>query len=150
MGEHDAASIVGLLAGLTGGEDQTPPEKVTPAQLVKAFCGDDAAGLAADPGVTEQDGGVTSARGWCGYRGIREDNPLLVGFDDGYEFMGYLSERGWLPLPAKGDWPYLVYMLTEQDGSYAVAEYCEADLVVTMLPTQEQTAAFYAGLREAP
>jgi hypothetical protein len=105
--------------------------------------------LVADPGVAEQDG-VKSARGWCGYRGIRGDIPLLVGFDDGYEFMGYLSERGWLPLPAKGDWPYLVYMLTEHEGSFAIAEYCEADLGVTVLPTKEQTAELYAGLRDAP
>lgn len=147
MGDYDAASIVGQMAGLSGA-DANPPEKVTPDQLVEAFCGQSAAGLAADPGVTETDG-VKTARGWCGYRGGRGDS-LKVGFDDGYDFMGYLSERGWLPLPAKGDWPYVVYMLTKQEGSYAVAEYCEADLVVTMLPTKEQAAAFYAGLREAP
>jgi hypothetical protein len=147
MGEHDAASIVGQLAGL-GKADDKQPEKVTPDQLIEAFCGDGAAGLVADAGVTENEG-VRTARGWCGYRGGRGDS-LAVGFDDGYDFMGYLGERGWRPLAAKGDWPYVVYMLTEHEGSYAVAEYCEADLTVTVLPTKEQTSTFYKSLRDAP
>lgn len=64
--------------------------------------------------------------------------------------MGYPEERGWRALAAKGGWPYVVYMLTEHDAGYAIAEYCEGDLVVTVLPTEKQARVFYAGLREAP
>jgi hypothetical protein len=147
MGDYDAASIVGQLAGLGNSGDKRP-DTVTPDQLIEAFCGDGAAGLVADAGVTEKDG-VKTARGWCGYRGGRGDS-LAVGFDDGYDFMGYLEERGWRALAAKGDWPYLVYLGTAQDGVYAVAEYHETDLTVTVLPTSEQATTFYKGLRNAP
>jgi hypothetical protein len=147
MGEYDAASIVGQIAGL-GNSEARQADKVTPDQLIEAFCDGGAAGLVADAGVKEKDG-IKTARGFCGYRGGRGDS-LAVGFDDGYDFMGYLGERGWRPLASKGDWPYVVYLLTEHDGSYAIAEYCEADLTVTVLPTKEQTATFYDGLRDAP
>ncbi|MBS0592009.1 MAG: hypothetical protein JSR84_00920 [Proteobacteria bacterium] len=148
MGDHDAASIVGRMAGLDSSAGANPPQKVTPDQLIEAFCGDRAAGLVADPGESESDG-IRTARGHCGYMGGRGDG-LAVGFDDGYDFMGYLEERGWRALAAKGDWPYVVYMLTEHGAGYAIAEYCERDLVVTVLPTEEQTRVFYSGLREAP
>jgi hypothetical protein len=147
MGEHDAVSVVGQMAGLKSRSGRRP-EKVTPERLIKAFCGENTAGRMPDPGETEKDG-VKTARGHSGYIGGRGDS-LAVGFDDGYDFMGYLSEGGWKPLDEKGDWPYVVYMLTKHDESYAVAEYCEGDLVVTVLPTQEKTKAFYAGLRDAP
>lgn len=51
MGEHDAASIVGQLAGLSTAGAKV--EKVTPEQLIRRFCPD---------GATETDG-VTTARG---------------------------------------------------------------------------------------
>lgn len=147
MGDHDAASVVGQMAGLNS-HSGSRPEKVTPDKLIEAFCGESAAGRIPDPGVTAKDD-VKTARGHCGYVGGRGDS-LMTGFDDGYDFMGYLGERGWKPLYEKGDWPYVVFMLTKHDESYAVAEYCEGDLVVKVLPTQEKTTAFYEGLRDAP
>jgi hypothetical protein len=147
MGDHDAASNVGRMAGL-GNSENRQPAIVTPDQLIEAFCGDGAAALVADAGVTEKDG-VKTARGWCGYRGGRGDS-LAVGFDDGYDFMGYLEERGWRALASKGDWPYHVYLATAQDGVYSVAEYHETDLTVTVLPSEEQARAFYASLPAAP
>ncbi|HEX4732504.1 MAG TPA: hypothetical protein VH299_14635 [Solirubrobacterales bacterium] len=147
MGDHNAASIVGQAAGL-GGSAVPRPDHISPEQLIEAFCNESAAGLVADPGVSESDG-VRTGRGWCGYRGGRGDS-IAVGFDDGYDFLGYLSERGWRPLASKGDWPYVVYMVAAFDGGYAVAEYCETDLTMTILPTRHQLETFCGELRDAP
>ena len=147
MGDHDHLSIAGQIAG-AGAPAGSNRDPITPEQLIEAFCGERAAGLVADPGITGADGRRT-ARGWCGYRGGRGEG-LAVGFDDGYDFLGRLSDRGWRPLPEKGDWPYVVYLLATFDGGHAVAEYCEADLTVTILPTKDELASFLGELRDTP
>jgi hypothetical protein len=146
MGEHDAASVVGQLAGIG---QPTAAAIVTPEQLVARFCGDVAEGLVAAPGVTTDESGATIARGHCGYIGGRGDS-MVVGFDDGYDWMGYLGERGWRDLAAKGDWPYLVYMAYVKGDTYAIAEYCEGDLTVWTFPTAIAATAFYRGLKDCP
>ena len=146
MGEYDAASLVGRMAGLSGRDPA--PDRVTPAQLVVAFCGERADGMTADRGTSEKDG-VKTSRGWCGLRGGRGES-LAVGFDDGYDFLGYLGDRGWTPLPAKGDWPYVVYLATRVNETYAIASYCETDLTVSEFPSKAKFDEFYAGLKDAP
>lgn len=145
--DYDAASIVGKLAGLSEPDRQTP-KPVEPSQLVAAFCRDDAAGLVSKPG-TEEANGIKTSRGWCGFRGGDGDS-LKVGFDDGYDLMGYLGDRGWRALPAKGDWPYVVYMARVTGEVYAIAEYCEADLTVWEFPSEASLRAFYSTLKDAP
>ncbi len=146
MGDYDAASIIGRLAGLSTGEPE--PDRVTPDQLVHAFCGESATGMVGARGSAEKDG-IKTSRGWCGYCGGRGDS-LETGFDDGYDFMGYLGDRGWSALAAKGDWPFVVYMAVWVVDGFAVAEYCETDLTITELPGAEQFRLFYAALRDAP
>jgi hypothetical protein len=142
MGEYDAASVVGQQAGRT-----TPEKKVTPEDLILRFCTNVDEGLVASPGVTVERR-KTTARGHCGYMGGRGDS-LVTGFDDGYDWMGYLCDRGWKPLPGKGDWPYVVY-LAWRDGEYAIAEYCEADLTVWRFESAEAAQEHYRGLRDCP
>jgi hypothetical protein len=141
-----AADNVARLAGLT--EPQTP---VPPSVLIARFCtpGPQLEGLVSRAGTSVEDG-ITVSRGYCGYLGGRGDY-LTTGFDDGYCFMSYLGDRGWLDLPAKGDWPYVVYLRWPADEEReALCEYCEADLTVWQFDTHAAAAAFYAGLRDAP
>jgi hypothetical protein len=138
MSDHDAASVVGQMAGL-GDELRPPPKPVPPGRLIAAFCGNEANGV---------------ATGFCGYNGTGGDT-LTSGFDDGYSFLGWLQERGWRSLHAKGDWPYLVYMAwtgpTEGVGEVlAIAEYCEADLTVWTFETRDELKAHYASLKDCP
>jgi hypothetical protein len=145
-GSHDAASVVAQLAGLAAG---AADESVTPEQLIERFCDPSLPGdLVAEAGTSEGPDGTVS-RGHCGYVGGRGD-AMVVGFDDGYDFMGYLGERGWEPLPAKGDWPYVVYLAHKARAPYAIAEYCEADLTIWTFKTGEDAQAFYKSLKDAP
>ncbi len=148
-GDHDAASTVGRQAGL--GEPGQAKGRLRPAELVTRFCGEEARGLRSDPG-TVQESGYKVNRGWCGFNGTRSDDPLISGFDDGYEFMGALAERGWRELPAKGDWPLVVYMawVDPVSAKRALAEYCEADLTVWEFDTEEAFKRVYATLRDCP
>lgn len=146
MGDYGAASLVGRMAGLSGSEPA--PDRVTPDELVAAFCGEAANGMVADRGTSETDG-IKTNRGWCGFRGGRGEG-LAVGFDDGYDFLGYLGDRGWTALPGKGDWPYVVYLVTRVGETYAIASYCETDLTVSEFPSKAQFDEFYAGLDDAP
>lgn len=145
MGDFDAAAIVGQVCGHSR-SDPPVPAPVEPAKLVKAFCGD-AAGNVPDSGTTEVEG-VKTSRGWCGFRGGQGDS-LEVGFDDGYDFMGYLQEHGWKALPAKGDWPFVVYVARISGETYAIAEYCETDLTVWQFASEAHMKEFYGGLRDA-
>ena len=145
MGDHDYASLAGQLAGTSAGAMET----VTPERLIARFCDASLSGdLVAEAGTADQPYGTVS-RGHCGYIGGRGDS-IAVGFDDGYDFMGYLGERGWSPLPAKGDWPYVVYLAYKARAPYAIAEYCEADLTVWTFKTGEDAQAFYKSLSDAP
>jgi hypothetical protein len=147
-GEHDAASVAGSMAGLGG---EAPPEQVDPAKLIERFCGDEARGLAADPGTTERADGVKVSRGWCGYSGNGSHDPIEAGFDEGYDFMGTLRERGWKEMSAKGDWPYVVYMQwLGRPGEFVIAEYCEADLTIWVFPSAESMRTHYEGLKDCP
>lgn len=147
MGEHDATSIVGQLAGITN--EAAKLAAVTPAELIGRFCNEQARGLVADPGSKVGEDGTETARGHCGYCGGRGDS-IVTGFDDGYDFMGYLSDRGWKPIAAKGDWPYVVYMTYDPREPYAIAEYCEGDLTVWTFANVETARAHLRGLRDCP
>lgn len=114
---------------------------VTPERLIARFC---------DGTETRIKGGARR-KGFCGYSGGRGDS-LLTGFDDGYEFMGYLEARGWRAIAEKGDWPYVVYLYwPARDGtSAAICEYCEADFTIWTFDTPGGAQAFYKTLRNAP
>ena len=148
MAQYDAASIVGQMAGL----DDSKPKHITPAQLAASFCTAAAQGLRADPGTTTNPEGIITSRGFCGYNGERSDNPLVCGFDDGYDFMGNLQAAGWRALPSKGDWPYVVYLRwsATADTKEAIAEYCEGDLTVWQFESHQQAKTFYATLHACP
>jgi hypothetical protein len=145
-GSHDAASVAMQLADVSTGPAQEP---VTPERLVEWFCDPSLSGdLVANAGTTDRPDGTVS-RGHCGYVGGRGDS-MVVGFDDGYDFMGYLGERGWQPLPAKSDWPYVVYLAYTPREPYAIAQYCEADLTVWTFTTGEAAQAFYKAIEDVP
>jgi hypothetical protein len=138
MSDHDATTVVGQLAGTDGGEQAEP---ITPERLIGRFC--------SSP-VRHEGDAFSKAIGFCGYNGHNVDDAFLSGFDDGYDFMGHLGDRGWQPLHAKGDWPYVVYMAYRAREPYAIAEYCEADLTVWTFDSGEAAQAFYRELRDAP
>ena len=146
---YDAAAVVGQTAGLT-----SPAEPVPPERLIEAFCTNQPhiASYVGDVGRTTVKERVTINRGFCGYNGARNDDSLVTGFDDGYDFMGYLQDRGWRPLPAKGDWPYVVYLRwVPRDGdgtSPAIVEYCEADFTIWTFATPGDAQAHYGTLRD--
>jgi hypothetical protein len=142
---YDANSLAAQLAGMT----EPAKELVTPEQLIERFCDPSLSGdLVAEAGTAERPHGTVSRR-HCGYAGGRGDS-IVVGFDDGYDSIGYLGDRGWEPLPAKGDWPYVVYLAYKPREPYAIAEYCEADLTVWTFTTGEAAHAFYRSLKDAP
>ena len=74
--------------------------RVTPQQLIERFCGAEAVGQRADPGIEVQDR-ATVARGFCGLERDGTD-PLASGFADGYAFADYLAAHGWSVLPERG------------------------------------------------
>jgi hypothetical protein len=148
MSEHDAASVVGQQAGLTGAAPT--PDPVTPEQLAERF-GHAAAELVGDRRGHYRDDEFRFDRwrGFCGYMGGRGDS-LIVGFDDGYSFMGYLEERGWRAIPSKGDWPYLVYLYwpgTDASPKPAIVEYCEADFSLWVFDDRDAMKALARTLR---
>lgn len=133
MAEHDTASVVAGLA--SEGERKSP---LTPAQLVKRFCDESLGGDLVAWAGTRREGDKTTSHGFAGFDGRQ-------GYDDGYDFMGDLMERGWRALPDKGDWPLVVYIAyVRKGGPFAIAEYCEGDLSVWEFETLEGTKAFYA------
>lgn len=168
MSEHDAASNVARLAGL--GEAKAP---IPPSALIARFCADTtaiqravdtaanmteareaASRIDVGPAVAKRNEGrgFTQYHGFCGYSGGRGDDPMVTGFDDGYTFMGHLGEHGWRDLPAKGDWPYVVWMRwpASDDEPETLAEYCEADLSVWQFDSHDAARRFYASINDAP
>jgi len=145
---HDAASVAAQTAGAgTGGSGV---DKVPPAKLIERFCGEEARGLAADPGTREENGRRVS-RGWCGFNGTRSDDPMVSGFDEGYDLLGGLAERGWRQLPAKGDWPLVIYMAWPGLGDIeAILEYVEGDLVIWEFENHDDAITFYRTLKDCP
>lgn len=134
MPDHDAISAVTALA---------PPatQRIRPGTLIRRFCRP----------VRPTPRHHATAQGFCGYTGGRGDS-LLTGFDDGYDFLGYMEEHGWRALPSYGDWPYVVYLAWRDTGAgiTAITEYCEADLTVWLFQTHAAARAFLRTLREAP
>ncbi|HXS33140.1 MAG TPA: hypothetical protein VN758_05120 [Solirubrobacterales bacterium] len=124
---------------------QAEPGKLTPEKLIARFCGPLASGLRADPGTTEQEDGTRVSRGWCGYVGGRGD-ALAVGFQEGYEFMDYLGERGWEFVHDKGNWPYVMYGVWQAGEKRAIIEYCEGDLTLWEFADQAKAREFAEGL----
>lgn len=75
---------------------------------------------------------------------------------DGYEVAGS-RDHGWHAVPAwgrdgwdLGEWPYVVVMHRDQEGSYVVLTYVEGDVTVEAFPTRQERddrtdgiAAFY-------
>lgn len=143
MGGHDAASVAAALAGLTepGKEAPLPPER-----LAEAFC--DRASDGIWSGSAQKAPRGKTYQGFCGFNGSR-GGSLTTGFDDGYDFMGYLQDHGWRPMPGKGDWPYVVVLLWPAERR-AIAQYCEADLTLWVFEAPEDAKALYAELRDAP
>jgi hypothetical protein len=146
MSDHDAASVVAQMAGLDRGD---PKRFVTPTQLIGRFCDESLSGDLVAWAGTRQEDGMTVSKGFCGFMGGRGDG-LVTGFDDGYSFMGYLGERGWSALAAKGDWPYVVYLAFVPKTPYAIAGYCEGDLTVWQFPDGERAREFYRDLKDCP
>jgi len=136
VSEHDAASVVAGMAGLTA--DRPPAEKFTPQQLVQRFCGQ-----------PESQDGTTTYLGSCAYMG-GTGSGIEVGFDEGYEFMGCLQERGWSPLASKGDWPYVIHMRWGGAGVHAIATYVEGDLTVKVFASHIPAKAYFDSLEDCP
>lgn len=162
MNEHDATSVIGQIAGLTTGDK---PKRVPPSALIARFCNQAAAaGLTTAHGPRrESASNMNVSHGFCGFLGGKGDS-MVTGFDEGYSFMGYLEEHGWRVLPAKGDWPYVIYMrwmpvpanlgdvvVTALPGEpETLIEYCEADLTVWQFDAYTDLLKFYATLRNIP
>lgn len=137
-GGYDAASIVGQLGGLS---TEAPAPPVTPDELIARF---------ATSQQRREEQQLTIHRGFCGLTVIGSRDPMVSGFDDGYDFMGFLTERGWRHLPAKGDWPYVVYLRWGgDDDRHVLIEYCECDFTAWVCDTHEAAQTLYRGLRDA-
>ena len=147
---YDAASVVARLASLI--PDAPASEFVTPEQLVSHFCLTVLEPCSRSHGWQPLKGrpGTRRATGFCGFSGGRSDQ-LETGFDDGYDYMGYLDERGWRALDGIGDWPYNVWLFwPARDGQpTALAQYIEGDLTVWQFETLEDAQAFLGSLPDA-
>jgi hypothetical protein len=124
---------------------QPEPGKLTPEQLIARFCQPLASGLRENPGTTERGDGTKVSRGWCGYIGGCGDG-LTVGFQEGYEFMEYLSARGWEFVHDKGNWPYVVYGVWRLGEKRTIIEYCEGDLTLWEFADEAKAREFAEGL----
>lgn len=117
---------------------------VTPEQLVEHFCDVRDVGSLAEPSET---GGARTCHGYCGFNGKKGSDSLIVGFDDGYEFMDYLMARGWKAMPDKGEWPYLIYLSFAPADQHAVVEFCEGgELAISQFESEERFEEFCRGL----
>lgn len=138
---YDGASVVARLAGLV--PDAPESEFVTPERLVSCFCNAALRPVADHPGASR-------ARGFCGFNGSR-GGPLETGFDDGYDYLGYLDEHGWRALDDVGNWPYDVWVFwPARDGQPAtLAQYLEGDLTVWQFESYDGVKAFLRSLLAA-
>lgn len=69
------------------------------------------------------------------------------GFDpngDGYHYIQTLETKGWRAVSAwgqdgwdLGEWPYLVYMICDNNGEYMLRERCEGDLYTWVYDSAE-------------
>ncbi|HEY5052538.1 MAG TPA: hypothetical protein VII45_03930 [Solirubrobacterales bacterium] len=135
MDENDTASIV-----------LTPPEKV-----IERFCDASLGGDLVDWAGTRAGDGLTVSRGFCGYLG-GSGLGFDCGYDEGYDFMADLMDRGWEALDAKGNWPLVVYLKWRPRRPAerpAIAMYCEGDLTVWVFDSPEIARRHYAALPDA-
>lgn len=132
MSDHDAASCIAGLAGLTAGAPKPP---LPPTKLAEQF------GFG-DPKTID---GAITYHGGCAYNGQH-------GYDDGYDCMGDLGEQGWKTLPNKGEWPYVVYLAWLEDGKDkpTIAEYCEGELTISTFESAAAAKAYYDSLTDCP
>lgn len=118
---------------------KAPPKLVTPELLARRF---------GTEGSRRDDAArMTVHTGFCGLLVIGARDRMISGFDDGYDFMGYLEERGWHALASKGNWPYVVYLTYQPREPYAVASYCECDFT---LYVYDDAAAAIAHIKTLP
>ena len=111
---------------------------VTPDDLIERFCHPADVGSLATPTLRD---GVLTCQGFCGYEGGHGDS-LVVGFDEGYDFIDYLAARGWTPLHDKGDWPFQAYLAFDADGVRALVGYTEGDLTISQFDNEDHFKKF--------
>lgn len=140
-GQHDAASVVGAMSGLGSTGRGQGDKPVSPTDLAGRFCTE------RQPEV-DAERGITTYKGWCGYTGARGTDPMRVGFDDGYDFLGGMADRGWTPISEKGSWPLVVFMRWGRNGENAIAEYCEADVTIYVYDSEAAMRQHYTELRD--
>ncbi len=118
------------------------PAIVTVADLIERFCDVRAVGALAE--AVEEDG-RRSCQGFCGYEG-GEGYGLEIGFEEGYDFLDYMAARGWRPLAAKGEWPYVIYLAPQDPKVIALVEYCEGQLTISEFESAEARREFWERL----
>ena len=125
---------------MTSAITSVPPGQslITPDDLIERFCYVGDTGDLANPTMK---GGILTCLGFCGFEGGTGDS-WVVGFDDGYDFIDYLTSRGWNPLADKGNWPLEVVATFAVDGVYGVAEYREGDLIVSQPDSEDRYRQF--------
>ncbi|HYQ78789.1 MAG TPA: hypothetical protein VEP91_06740 [Solirubrobacterales bacterium] len=111
---------------------------VTPDDLIERFCHVADAGDLARPTVKD---GTLTCQGFCGYDGGAGDT-WVVGFEDGYDFIDYLTSRGWTALAAGGRWSAEVVAAFAVEGVYGAVEYCEGDLTISQFDCEDQFRSF--------
>jgi hypothetical protein len=111
---------------------------VTPDDLIEGFCHIGDTGDLANPTL---ENGILTCTGNCRYEG-GAGAALAVGFYDAYDFIHYLSSRGWTPLADKGGWPTEVVATFAIEGVYGVAEYREGDLIVSQPDSEDRYLEF--------
>jgi hypothetical protein len=120
VGEYDAASVVGRMAGLPDSEpDPRTALPATAARMVELFA------------TTERESAHEGVRRHTGFLGY----PFA---DDGYDVMGKLP-AAWRVVPALGDWPYYVVWAHPRDRALMV--YIEGDLTIEVADTDAAWAA---------
>lgn len=105
---------------------------ISPDDLIGRFCHIGDTGDLATPTV---ENGVLTCHGFCGYEGGTGDS-WVVGFDDGYDFIDYLTSRGWTALADIGRWPLTVFASFAVEGVYGVVEYREGDLTISQFDSE--------------
>jgi hypothetical protein len=109
------------------------PNVITPENLIERFCDPHDVGALADP--VEIDG-IRICSGFCGID-ERKAESVIVGFEDGFDFLNYMMARGWWPIDDKGEWPDRVYLLwSGEERPISVAAYEEGRLTVAQFASK--------------
>jgi hypothetical protein len=115
---------------------------LTPTVLIDTYC---------QPGMesgwrTEQRSESMFHAGSCRCNGQR-------GFDDGHQWIAELTESGWWPLPALGDWQLVAFMYWPahpSDATWAIAHYREGDMAVEVFADRDAANRGYTLLHRQP